>query len=419
MLLQFRFENFKTFRDDTILDMTATRISEFSDHVISVANERVLPVAAVFGANAHGKSNVFAAFRYMRKYVAESFYFGGDNDNETTKKRFMKPTPFLFDENSRNAESMFEVYFMAIDGKRLKTYNYGFTVNGNGINEEWLNYKTKTGREFKRIFYRNALDGELDLSGLPIKIQENIVTSLQKETLVVSLGAKLNMQELKLIHNWFCDQRIVDFGQPYENLALSRSMPRGFATDKRIQAQVVKYLSAFDDSIVGFDIEVVKTEDDEERYRIFALHKIANSDELTKLSLNQESSGTQKMFALFSPLQDVLKTGSVFFVDELNARLHPLLVRAFLLLFLNPETNPNHAQLIFTSHDVWQLSENGLRRDEIWFTEKNSDGVSTLYSLSDFVDEDGAKIRKDENYTKNYLLGKYGAIPSMRAFDVQ
>ena len=124
------------------------------------------------------------------------------------------------------------------------------------------------------------------------------------------------------------------------------------------------------------------------------------------------------MFALYPMLQDVLSTGGVLFVDELNARLHPLLVRTFVITFLNPEINTKHAQLIFTSHDSWQLNGNMLRRDEIWFTEKDYDGVSTLYSLADFVDEDGVKIRKDENYEKNYLLGKNGAIPTLKYFDM-
>lgn len=120
------------------------------------------------------------------------------------------------------------------------------------------------------------------------------------------------------------------------------------------------------------------------------------------------------MFALYPDLERVLNSGGVFFVDELNARLHPLLVRNIILTFLNPETNRNHAQLIFTTHDTWQLSNQLLRRDEIWFTEKDDAGVSTLYSLADFVDETGARIRKDESYEKNYLLGKYGADPSLK-----
>ena len=124
------------------------------------------------------------------------------------------------------------------------------------------------------------------------------------------------------------------------------------------------------------------------------------------------------MFALYSELQEVISKGSVLFIDELNARLHPLLVRNFILICLNPEINVNHAQLIITTHDTWQLSNQLLRRDEIWFTEKDKQGISTLYSLADFVDEDGSRIRKDENYEKNYLLGKYGAIPTLKTIDI-
>ena len=124
------------------------------------------------------------------------------------------------------------------------------------------------------------------------------------------------------------------------------------------------------------------------------------------------------MFALYPELQDVLEKGSVFFIDELNARLHPLLVRNFLLTFLNPEINTKHAQLIFTTHDTWQLSNQLLRRDEVWFTEKDEQGISKLYSLADFVDESGARIRKDESYEKNYLIGKYGAIPMLKSIDI-
>ena len=136
------------------------------------------------------------------------------------------------------------------------------------------------------------------------------------------------------------------------------------------------------------------------------------------IPLEEESAGTLKMFALYPELQDVLQKGGVYFIDELNARLHPLLVRNFILTFLNPEINTQHAQLVFTTHDTWQLSNRLLRRDEIWFTEKDKQGISTLYSLADFVDEDGSRIRKDENYEKNYLLGKYGAIPTLKTIDI-
>lgn len=419
MLLQFNFKNFKSFKDDTTLDLTATKISEYSDRVINATNEKVLPAAGIFGANAYGKSNVLDAVRYMHNYVIQSFEFGGDNDNKKTKRKFLKPTPFLFNETSKNSESMFEVYFMDSEENGFKTYNYGFTVNADGICEEWLNYKSKSSRgKFNRIFYRNEFENEYDFTGIPAKARENIAISLQRETLIVSLGAKLNIQKLKHIRDWFLNNEFADFGEPAENYFLSRMIPENFATDKNVQTNVIKYISAFDKSIIDFDVEIEKSDGDDEKIKIDAVHKIAGSDKTAKIPLQNESSGTLKMFALYPMMQNVLDCGGVFFIDELNARLHPLLVRAFLITFLNPSTNKNHAQIVFTSHDSWQLNESGLRRDEIWFTEKNKDGVSSLYSLADFVDDEGAKIRKDENFEKNYLLGKYGAIPSLKSFDM-
>lgn len=417
MLIQFRFKNYKSFRDDTILDLSATKITEHSSRIIQVGHEKLLPTAAIFGANASGKSNVIEAFRFMATYVLESFAYGGDTDDKKSKTKRLKSTPFLFDNASRDAESSFEVYFITSEDSGCKTYNYGFSLNQTGIVEEWLNVKAKTAREFKSIFYRSR--DELDLTGLPAKSQENIQIALEKEALIVSLGAKLKIKKLKLIRDWFYDINIVNFGNPFENAFLSSIIPEDFSTDKSIQQSVVEYFSAFDPSIVGFDAEVIKDDDGDVRHvKIYANHKVIGSDETASIPLEEESDGTLKMFALYPALQDTLESGSVLFIDELNARLHPLLVRSFLIIFLNPNTNPKHAQLVFTTHDSWQLSNNLLRRDEIWFTEKDSTGVSSLYSLADFIDDDGVKIRKDESYEKNYLLGKYGAIPTLRHFNI-
>ncbi len=419
MLLQFNFKNYKSFRDDTTLDLTATKISEFNNHVISIANEHVLPVAAIFGANASGKSNVQEAFRYMATYVIHSLNYGGDESSAKKKKsEFFKPTPFLFDTTSKKAESLFEVYFMDPEENGAKTYNYGFTVNTTGVCEEWLNYKSKSSRgAYRKIFYRNG--DKYDFSGLPAKSQDNLKIALEKETLVVSLGAKLKIAKLKFVRDWFLNNDFADFGKPIENYFLSRLIPEGFAESKDVQKKVVDYFAAFDPSIIGFNVETYKVDNDEDEHlKIDAIHRMNDSDQTVSIPLQHESAGTLKMFALYPMLQDVLSNGGVLFIDELNARLHPLLVRTFIITFLDLNINAKHAQLIFTSHDSWQLNGSMLRRDEIWFTEKDSSGVSNLYSLADFVDEDGVKIRKDENYEKNYLLGKYGAIPTLKHLDM-
>lgn len=416
MLIQFSFKNFKSFRDEVTLDLSAAKMTEFAERVVTVGNERVLPMAAIYGANASGKSNIYNAFEYMADYVIESFKYG----DEEEKFEEFKPTPFLFDSVSEGAESSFEVYFTIPGDKSEKTYNYGFCVDGHGVTEEWLNTKARTARKYTSVFYRSVEEDVLDLSGLPKNSRENIQVALEQQVLIVSLGAKLKVNKCKDIRDWFLANEFADFGDPFTNIFLSRRLPKGFVEDANVQKKVIEYFSSFDEQIKDFEIEKIPHdgESKEEMYKISALHKKIDSDTFAAIPLGMESAGTLKMFALYPELQDVLEKGSVFFIDELNARLHPLLVRNFLLTFLNPEINTNHAQLIFTTHDTWQLSNQLLRRDEIWFTEKDEQGISKLYSLADFIDESGARIRKDESYERNYLIGKYGAIPTLKSIDI-
>lgn len=416
MLIQFSFKNYKSFREEVTLDLSATKITEFSERVVTAGGEKILPVAAIYGANASGKSNIYNALAYMSEYVADSFKYGG----EEKKFERYRPTPFLFDSTSADADSTFEVYFTIPEDKNERTYNYGFCVDKEGVTEEWFNSKAKSARKFSRVFYRNRNEEELDLSGLPKNSRENIKIALEKQVLVASLGAKLKISKCKIIRDWFLMNEFADFGDPFTNIFLSHRLPGGFVDDKRIQKKVIEFFSSFDEQIKDFKVEKVPSEGEvqEDQYTIKALHKKIDSDEMAEIPLGAESAGTLKMFALYPELQEVLEHGSVFFIDELNARLHPLLVRNFLLTFLNPEINVNHAQLVFTTHDTWQLSNQLLRRDEIWFVEKDGRGVSTLYSLADFVDEDGSHIRKDESYEKNYMIGKYGAIPTLKSMDI-
>ncbi len=415
MLIQFNFKNYRSFRDETTLDLSATKASEYNDRVISVGGEKILPVAAIYGANASGKSNVYSAFEYMRTYVLGSLIYGDD------ARRFEDnlPMPFLFDKETANLESGFEVYFTIPGDVKERVYNYGFCLGRKGVTEEWLNSRAKTAKEYKPIFYRSAEDNELDLEGISSKERNNIEIALDNRVLIVSLGSKLKIEACRLVRDWFARNVVIDFGDNARNLRLSRIIPDGF-TESAVQERIIKYFESFDDSIRGFHVEKLhKGEDDKKPgYRVNALHKMIGTSEMVEIPLELESNGTLKMFALYPGLYEILANGGLFFVDELNARLHPLLVRNFILIFLNPEINRSHAQLIFTTHDTWQLSNQLLRRDEIWFTEKDSDGVSSLYSLADFVDEGGNKIRKDESYEKNYLLGKYGAIPVLKAIDI-
>ncbi len=420
MLLQFNFRNYKSFRDNVSLDLKATKISEHSDQVVSLANNKILRVAVIYGANASGKSNVYDAFDYMTYYVLNSFKFGGENEAKASKEaEQIEVTPFMFDINSRETKSTFEVIFIDQTDESPKMYQYGFSLKETEVLEEWLNCKTKTGREFKKIFYRKK--DRLEFEGIPQKSKENITIALEKETLVVSLGARLKIPKLKEIRDWFFKNEIIDFSNPVESFFRSSRIPADFASNIEVQNKVVKFFESFDDSIKGFEVEKLIADTDKgegERYHISTKHKIIGSDKMVLIPFQNESQGTLEMFSLYPSIQEVLENGSVLFVDELNTKLHPLLVRNIIHTFLNPEINKKNAQLIFTTHDVWQMENDLLRRDEIWFTEKDSNGVSKLFSLAEISDPEGNKIRKDENYEKNYLNGKYGAIPRISEINV-
>ncbi|WP_319378421.1 ATP-binding protein [uncultured Methanocorpusculum sp.] len=417
MLIQFKFKNFKSFKDETILDLSATKVTEHPHHVVTIGKEKILKTAAIYGANASGKTNVYDAFGYMSYYVTKSFNFGGAKDTGKTKV-YKKPLPFLLSTASKDMPSLFEVYF-TLNDEEGKIYNYGFTVDNMGVSEEWLNYKAETGRKYYPILYRER-GSEIAFPKIPKEYRDNLKVSLQDEALIVSLGAKLKVPILETIHDWFFKLHFLDFGSPDLNFILSLQMPPGFEKEPTFRKEVAAYLSTFDHGIVDFNVEEIPSSETNSspKYRIDAVHQVNGSGETVNIPLAQESAGTQKMFVLYYPLKNVLKSGGVFFIDELNARLHPLLVQDFIITFLDKETNPNNAQLIFTTHDSWLLSSDLLRRDEIWFTEKDGNGASCLYSLVDFKGENVAKIRKDENYAKNYLLGKYGAIPELKKINV-
>ena len=417
MLMQFKFKNFKSFRDETILDLSATKVTEHPHHIVTIGKEKILKTAAIYGANASGKTNLYDAFGYMSNYVTDSINFGRVKDTDKSES-YLTPLPFLLDTASKDAPTLFEVYF-TLNNYNGKIYNYGFTLDNKGVCEEWLNYKAETGRKYFPILYRER-GNEIEFPRIPKEYRDNLKVSLQEKTLIVSLGAQLKVPILETIYDWFAELLFLNVGSPNLNYLLSIQTPPGFTKDPEVRKEVAAYLSSFDHGILDFNVEEVPGSEPNkpQKYSIDAVHQVKGSDETAKIPLGWESAGTQKMFALYGPLKKVMNSGGVLFVDELNARLHPLLVRDFIITFLDEKTNPNNAQLIFTTHDAWQLSNDLLRRDEIWFTAKDENGASSLYSLVDFKGENAATIRNDENYAKNYLQGKYGAIPELKKIDL-
>lgn len=410
MLLQFNVTNFKSFKDKMEFDMTAAAISDAADTVIQIKNEKILPLAAIYGANASGKSNVIEAFRTMKKIVLNSGAF--DTEEDQSKKLGLN-MPFMFDDDSRSEPVDFEVFCIIPYKESVRTFQYGFSILNGIIQDEWLNSCAPSARgAYRNIFSRDTMIPNGDEKGTPLWRQ--IKNSFGERKLILSLGAFAGDYHCKLLQNWFKLMDFTDFGNPRENYFLSNQAPSNFI-NKNVQKRVLTYLSYFDPSIVDFRVEKLpEGEDGQSRLYIGAIHHTPEGKNV-EIPLRSESAGTLKMFALYQHLENAFKAGGILFVDELNGKLHPLLVRQLLNSFSDPESNRNHAQLIFTTHDPWTLEHAGLRRDEIWFVEKNKFGQSELYSLSDFK-VNNKKIRKDENYETNYMYGRYGAIPDVMPF---
>ncbi|MEY8309485.1 ATP-binding protein [Erysipelotrichaceae bacterium 51-3] len=430
MLIKFEFKNYKSFRDEASLDLQAAPLEETKFQVRTHGKEKILPIAAIYGANASGKSNVIDAFGYMVKYVLLSF--GYEDAPKVSEGKDLLPAairvpgfnPFRFgtSNETENAVSQFEIWFTVPGDKQKRTFNYGFALDMQGVREEWMNVKARTVKSYQPVFWRENLTVDFS-SKIKKGYQSLLRESLKPRNLLVSMGGRLNIDLLKTVLDWFKDVQVINFGDPVENAVASLSFDSDFIDDDKRRTEYITFLSAFDDSIRKFEIDEIpqndknENNDKNEKYvDIRTVHLTADGREV-QIPLNEESDGTLKMLALYPMIYQTLTSGGVLFVDELNSRLHPFLLRLIIQMFADPEMNPNDAQLIFTLHDIWQLKDNILRRDEIWFTEKNESGISELYSLYDFEDEDGHKIRIDEDYLRNYTLGKYGGIPQIKSLD--
>ena len=414
MLLQFYFSNYRSFEGEGILDMRASGSNELSSHIRNTLNEKVLPVTAIYGANASGKSSVFEAFQFMALCVLESLSFSDDNKKNPYK---LKVDSFKFSE-SREKPSEFEINYIDKKGKKELYYNYGFKIDNSGILEEYLAFNTKTGvkrnEDYTYIFKRER-NQKLYLDSSIEKFRENLEISLKEKTLLVSLGAKLNIDEFIRVRTWFINTEVINFSNSLYGAFLENILPNNIIESEEVRKNLVSFINSFDDSIIDIEVEKISAidENDKDNYRVFTIHKSDKGTSTARISMNEESSGTKKMFSLYQTLLDVLEKGGVFFADELDIKLHPLLMRNILLTFTDKEKNSKNAQLIFTTHNTIYMDMDLLRRDEIWFVEKDN-GVSKLYSLDDITNEKGDKVRKDSNYENHYLLGNYGAIPNLK-----
>jgi AAA15 family ATPase/GTPase len=401
MLLQFRFRNFKSFADEVVLDMMATNIKEHNNSLICVNGNNILPLAAIYGANASGKSNVFKAFNAMCTDVACIY-----NKNE----KHTNISTFIFDGKLKDEPLELEVSININN----KEYRYGFLRNQTAVFEEWLyerKFAKNTRAKEKCIFYRNRSKVSMD----PISKKEEkeiryIHSMIDKGELIITALGRRDKSIYSEIYQWFnITAQLQDFSDDYDELRSTEFAADFLYENDNLLEDVTQLLRTFDSAIVGLKIEKEKDEELNEINEVYSYHLNEKNEEV-KLPFASESSGTKKIFSLATWLMFSINSGLVLFVDELDAKLHPLALRYLIGLYSNKKTNIANGQLIFSSHNLVSLDSADLRRDEIWFVEKNKQ-KSTMFSLYDFKEDDDSCVRPDLNFGKNYLSGRFGAIP--------
>ena len=398
MLCQFTVKNFKSIRDAVTFDMQATAISEHEDRIIKDKDEELyLPVSAVYGPNGGGKSNVLEALHSLVTKVLRPLYATSNNEEIAIKMKKLVIEPFAFDEETRNKPTEFELFFRT----EMAEYRYELTVKREIIEYERLDrIKLDTGRK-SALFERD--EDEITLKGAfaRLKTSDELSDTLP---LLSYLGITYRKNEVvQDVLDWFDEEiNFLNYGNPMQELRMAVSKSEDV---KRLMLQMIQEM---DLDIVDFRVE----EKENERIDIFTKHCV--DDVETEINLFDESSGTKKLFGLLPFIAKSLLKGTTLVIDELDAKIHPVLLKYLIMMFSDMEKNKKGAQLIFTSHDLSTMNSEVFRRDEVWFVAKGNRQNSKLYSLVEFKNKKGESVRKDAKFDKQYLEGKYGADPYLR-----
>lgn len=400
MLIAFNYKNFKSFKNENRLDMEATALKEHEYNVVKMKNVNLLTMAAIYGANASGKSNVLQAFEYMKNMILI-------NNDSMEYSQIKEENIYSFMMN-KDPISL-EVEILSKDGK---IYKYGFESLNDKIKSEWM-YEKKINK-FYTIFERKENSVLVKSNN-----KNNRYDNLDDKTLFLSIYSKIDKKnsDFNNVYQWFINTDYLDL----ENIKIENFIDNTISTkilsDSNYKSELQSFISALDLGIEKIRTIPASTNDSSKSkgiVKVELLHRVANN-KIKSLPLELESNGTRKMIYLFDYLIYALKNGMTLFIDDLDTKLHPLLTRYIINLFHNKEINISNAQLIYTTHDITNLNKETFRRDEIWFTEKDDDGVSEIYSLSDYK-IDNVKIRNDATFNKDYLTGRYGAIPELKQF---
>lgn len=398
MLCQFTVKNFKSIRDKVTFDMQAAAISEHEDRIIKeVDNELYLPVSAIYGPNGGGKSNVLEALHSLVTKVLRPLYATSNNEEIAIKMKKQVIEPFAFDEETINEPTEFELFFRTA----LAEYRYALVVNKDVIEYERLDrIKFETGRR-SALFERDQ--EEIVLKGVFAKLKTSDELS-DTLPLLSYLGITYKKNEVvRDVLEWFNEEiYFLNYGNPVQELRMAVSKSEDV---KKLMLQMIQEM---DLDIVDFRVE----EKENERIEVFTKHIVDEYE--AELNLMDESSGTRKLFGLLPFIAKSLLMGTTLVIDELDAKIHPVLLKYLIMTFSNMEKNKKGAQLIFTSHDLSTMNSDVFRRDEIWFVAKGNYQNSKLYSLVEFKNKKGESVRKDAKFDKQYLEGKYGADPYLR-----
>ncbi len=424
MLIQFTVKNFLSFKEEAVISMVAAKDTQFLDKNTFYLFDKInlLKCAAIYGPNASGKSNLLKSLQFFQNLVINS-------SKETQAKEIIPVESFKLNTDTINKPSLFEIIIF-IDGIK---YRYGFEVTKKRVVSEWL-FSAKTKKESK-LFIRNK--NQIDL-GLKFKEGKKLDEKTRDNALFLSVVAQFNGETSIKIMKWFRKLNIIHKG--FDGVTIDILEGKLGIEKKQKLLELLKFA---DLNIENFKVisNEIKYEDfinklpkiERESFKtnlkidqrkpiisieIKTMHKVFDKNKklsnFSELDLdNEESNGTKKFFSFAGPIIDTLLSGNVLLIDEIECSLHHLLVLRILELINSKKHNSKNAQFLFTTHDVTLLNSNLFRRDQLLFVDKNSFGESELYSLIDFAKH---RIRKDESYEKNYLLGKYGAIPILKDF---
>lgn len=403
MILEFSIANFLSFKDKVTFSMLANATGGLDDNYVVSNDRRVLKTAGIYGPNASGKTNLFKVLTLVISMLRRS------NNIDISAK--LPIVPFKFDKKTINKPSEFEIKFIVDDIR----YVYGFVADINIIYEEYL-YYYPNGRETK-IFDRTN-SNEYSFPQKDKKVLNDIATKNVANKFFIATATNWNYEKTKVPYKF-----LTSGINTFNNLSALKALAfkEYLKNDNKLKKFALDYLKNADFNIENYKVIETDVPDDvmasipdfiktgiKETPKVFtALFKHKGSD--IELSYAEESMGTQVVFCFIPFIMNALDNKKVLVVDELDKSLHPYLVEMLIQMFNDSDINKNGAQLIFNTHDTNLLNLNILRRDQIWFTEKENDtGISDLYSLSDF------SVRKEENIGKGYMHGRYGAVPFIK-----